>query len=249
MDEVGLIPWRCPILELPAEIRIEIYRHLFADAQLFLQGKAKFFHCGPELCSCDFPWQILGTCRRLRQDALPYLLAATTLRFASTLENADRLPQNYLAAISQAVICRVDAIGSGPLQLERFRGLKVLEVRDLVIWCKYYDQAYLETPTADEGMIGLALFNLKRSTLNLTICYFDTQRVFKILLHCHFVTSSSSKSIVSRKFFSSSLLPPPARMGTNCMQQHAIIDLDEKAVIHKSRGPPIRDRHTWAGFY
>ncbi|KIV86799.1 hypothetical protein PV11_02387 [Exophiala sideris] len=222
MDESSSIPWRCPMLELPAEIRVAIYRHLFANAQLFLQGRSKFFHCGPKLCSCDFPWQILGTCWRLRHEAMPYLLLATTIRFASTLENADRLPQSYLSAIPQAV-CRIDAVGKLPLRLDMFRGLKVLELRDLVIWCKYYNPAYLENPAADEGMIDRAVFNLKRSGVNLS--ELDGQRSFKVLLHCQFVTSSSKKSI------------------------HAIIDLSGKAVLTKSTVPVIRDRHTWAGFY
>ena len=202
MDEASLTSWRCPILELPAEIRVEIYRHLFANAQLFLQGKAKFFHCGPELCSCDFPWQILGTCRKLRQDALPYLLTARTLRFASTLENAERLPQTYVSAIPQAVICL--AVGKLPLQLFMFRSLKVLEVRDLVVWCNYHDQAYLETPAADGVIIDLVVFNLKRSGVDLNGPFFFTQRKFKILLHCQFVTSSSQQNTVSRDFSSSS---------------------------------------------
>ena len=33
------------------------------------------------------------------------------------------------------------------------------------------------------------------------------------------------------------------------MLKHAVIDVDTKAVLHKSKGPTIRDRNAWAGFY
>jgi hypothetical protein len=124
-------------LDLPTEIRIEVYQHLFEAARLSIEAAhVTSQHCGFNICSCAFPWHIINTCRRLRQEALPYLLAATTLTVSSTLTRANLIPAAYLSAIPRAVVLDAKAFSAEPFQLERFVSLRTLELRNITIWCK-----------------------------------------------------------------------------------------------------------------
>jgi len=217
----------CHLLNLPSEIRIEIYRNLFDAAELSLDGgHPESIHCGSSICSCSFPWRILGTCQQLRNEATPYLLSATTLQICSTAKNIQRLPPTYVEAIPRAVILNVEAVSKKQLQLDHFPSLKTLELRNITVWCKYHEESYLESPAGDECMIGLAMFNLNRISPHLTRLCTNMQRSFKILLCCQYVASSTTDETL-----------------------HAVLDIDGKVVLHKSRGPAVRDRNAWAGFY
>lgn len=67
----------------------------------------------------------------------------------------------------------------------------------MTVWCKFYDEAHLESPQADEAMYGMAMFNLKRTSPAL-IQWILTPRRFKIHVCCQFVVNSlSDETIVS----------------------------------------------------
>lgn len=57
------------------------------------------------------------------------------------------------------------------------------------VWCKFYDEVFLESAQADEAMYSMACFNLKRTgrTLHELIL---AQRPFKLHLCCQFVVNS-----------------------------------------------------------
>lgn len=187
----------CHLLNLPLEIRIEIYRNLFDAAQLSIDGgRSNSVRCKSSICSCAFPFHILNTCRQLRGEAMPYLLSATTLQVSSTLEKAARLPSSYISAIPRAVILNAEAFSKNPWRLDDFHSLKTLELRNITIWCKYHDEAYLESAAGDECMIGLALFNLNRINAQLTHLCADMQRWFKILICCQYVVSSATDETI-----------------------------------------------------
>lgn len=218
---------RCGFLHLPYEIRTEVYSYLFEAAQLSIEAvHATSPHCGYTICSCAFPWHISHTCRQLRAEALPYLLAATTLEVSSSLVKATIIPPPYLSAIPRAVVLDAKAFSSQPFKLDSFNSLKTLELRNITIWCKYHDEAYFESKEGDESMFGLAMFNLNRISNLLTALCDEVERDFKILLCCQYVVNSLTHETI-----------------------HAVIDVDSKAVLHKTRGPTIRDRNAWAGFY
>jgi hypothetical protein len=189
---------RCRILALPAEVRIEIYRHLFEAAEISIDGSnAKCLQCAVSICSCAFPWRVINACQQLRGEALPYLMSATTLQISGTLEGAARLPTKYVSTIPRAVILDPSTFSKSTTHLEQFHNLRILELRNITIWCKYHDEAYLESPAADECMIGLALFNLNRISAQLTRLCTNKARAFEILLCCQYVASSlSDKTIV-----------------------------------------------------
>lgn len=185
------------LLDLPAEIRIEIYRHLFDAAQLSLEGvDPGTRHCGSPICSCAFPYHILNTCQQLRNEATTYLLAATTLQVSGSLENLNQLPSKYISAITRAVVLNTESFSKAPLQLDSLLTLKTLELRNITVWCKYHDEFYLQTPEGDECMLALALFNLGRISSRFTTLYADTTRPYNILLCCQFVVSSMTDETI-----------------------------------------------------
>lgn len=187
------------LLDLPTEIRIEIYRHLFAAAQLSLEGgHPDSWHCGSSICLCAFPYHLVNTCRQLRHEAAPYLLGATTLQVKHSLENVDRLPPRYVSEITRAVMLNVGSFSKSPMQLGSFLALKTVELRNITVWCKYHDEAYLESHEGDDCMIGLALFNLGRISPHFTQLCADTTRSFKILLCCQYVVSSMTDETIVR---------------------------------------------------
>jgi hypothetical protein len=190
----------CPLLAVPAEVRMEVYRHLFEGAQLSVESVHPTGPpCGLSICSCAFPWHIVHTCKKLRNEALPYLLSATTLELSNTMVKAARIPSSYLSVIPRAVILDAKSFTNIPFQLELFASLKLLELRNIRIWCKYHDEAYLESSEGDESMYGLAMFNLGRISTLLVELYVGSGRTCGIKLCCQYVVSSlTHETIVSR---------------------------------------------------
>lgn len=198
MYDSGAAAGRCYILDLPAEVRVVIYRHLFEAAQLSLGGAGhpNTPHCGFAVCSCAFPWHILRTCRQLRWEALPYLLPATTLQVAGTLDKVNRLPSSYLSAIPRAIILNAEAFSKMPLFLDHIQGLKILEIRNMTIWCRYHEGTYLESPAADDSMVDLAMFNLNRISGHLGRLCAESTRTLRVFLRCQYVVSSMTDETI-----------------------------------------------------
>lgn len=189
----------CPLLAVPVEVRMVVYCYLFEEAQLSVESAHPTGSpCGFTICSCAFPWHILRTCKKLRYEAMPYLLAATTLEVSGTMAKAARIPSSYLSMIPRAVVLDAKAFTNMPLQLDLFRSLKLLELRNITVWCKYHDEAYLESAEGDESMYGLAMFNLSRiNSLLVELCT-GSGRSFGIRLCCQFVVSSLTHETMVR---------------------------------------------------
>ena len=186
-------------LDFPAEVRIEVYQHLFSASQLSVEPEyPSVSHCRRSICSCAFPWHIVNTCQKLRDEALPYLLAATTLQIASASHKAQLLPSNFLASITRAVILNLDTFSKRPLELYRLAALRTLELRNIAVWCHYHDEESLLGNGGEEAMIDMAMFNLKRNSAQLyTLCN-TKDRNFGILLFCRYViTSANQETLVS----------------------------------------------------
>ena len=139
-----------------------------------------------------------NTCRRLRQECLPYLLENTTLRVASTPEKAYLLPTAYLPSIPKAVILNVESYFRKPLDLARLTSLRTLELRNIAVWCQYHDEEYLLGEDGEEVMLNLAKFNLRRISIPIHQLCSSKDRTFNILLHCRYVvTSATQETLVS----------------------------------------------------
>lgn len=181
----------CHLLDLPLEIRVEIYQHLFRSAQLSIQPTwPSIPHCRFSICSCWFPWHIINTCRLLREEALEYLLAATTLQIASLPSKAKLLPHAFSSAIPRTIVMNVESYSKSPLDLETFRSLRTLELHNIAVWCQYHDEEYLCAEGGEVVMYDLAMFNLKRNSLHLHQLCNTRDRAFNILLYCRYVVSS-----------------------------------------------------------
>ena len=190
----------CHLLELPLEIRVEIYQHLFRSARLSIEPTYPSIpHCRFSICSCWFPWHIVNTCHRLRQEALGYLLAATTLQFASLPGKANLLPHMLTSAIPRATILNVESYSKSPLDLGSFRSLRMLELHNIAVWCQYHDEEYLCGEGGEEVMYDLAMFNLKRNSLHLHQLCNTRDRAFNILLYCRYVVSSVKHETLVRR--------------------------------------------------
>lgn len=185
-------------LDLPTEIRFEVYSHLFEAAKLSCGiPHVTWPSCGYSVCSCLFPRDIASTCRQLREECLPVLMAATTVEVAGSFDKVLTMPRYYVEAVHHAVVLDAKLFSLRPFQLERLPALKILELRNITIWCKFYDEVYLESPQADEAMIGMAYFNLTRTRKSLRdLC--NAPRPFKLHLCCQFVVNSlNDETVVS----------------------------------------------------
>ena len=185
---------KCGLLELPFEIRTEIYRCLFDSARLSIEPVYPSIpHCRYTICSCWFPWHIVNTCQQLRQEALGSLLAATTLQIASLPTKAKLLPDVFLSTIPKAIIMNVESYSKSPLDLGSFRSLRTLELHNIAVWCQYHDEESLCGELGgNEIMFDLAMFNLKRNSLHLSSLCHSRDRTFKILLHCRYVVKNET---------------------------------------------------------
>lgn len=187
----------CPLLAIPGEVRLGIYQYLFDGAKLCIEScHSSDSPCGRTVCSCAFPWHILGTCRQLRREALPYLLAATTLEVSRTIVNVAKILSSYLPSIPKIVVLDVAAFSKLPLELEALKNLKVLELRNITIWCKYYDEAYMDSEYGDRSMYRLAMFNLGRTSASLVEICTKPGRPFNIRLGCQYVVSSLQNATI-----------------------------------------------------
>lgn len=111
---------------------------------------------------------------------------------------AAKIPSPYLSAIPKAVVLDAKAFSNMPFQLDLFHGLRFLELRNITIWCKYHDEAYLQSEEGDESMYGLAMFNLSRISNVLVELCMRSDRTFEIRLLCQYVVSSfTQQTIVS----------------------------------------------------
>ena len=190
-------PVACPLLAVPIEVRLGVYQYLFDGALLCTNsGRSSGSSCGHTVCSCAFPWQILGTCKQLRSEGLPYLLAATTLEFSSTMVNMAKIPSSYLSIIPKAIVLDAKAFSKLPLQLELLKELKVLELRNITIWCKYHDETYLDSEDGNESMYELAMFNLGRTSTSLVELCMRPGRTFSMRLCCQYVVSSLQNATI-----------------------------------------------------
>lgn len=179
-------------LDLSAEIRIEVYRHLFRGAELSLEAPfPSVSHCGVSICTCRFPYAVVNTCRALRYEAISYLLACTTLQLSTTSEKLALLPASYISAIPRAVVLNVGQYLKKPLDFASFTSLKTLELRNIAVWCRYHDEQDLCGIDGDEIMLNLALFNIKRHGAGLATLCATLDRPFNIILYCRFVISSA----------------------------------------------------------
>lgn len=188
-------------LDLPFEIRHEIYSYLFDSAKIshdppHLQRVLS----GPKICSCLFPHQLVHTCRQIRDEALPLLLSATTIEVASSFNGIQPMPERYLDHINHAVVLEAKKFSPQLDNLDKWKCLKVLELRNLTVWCKFYDEIFLRSPQADEPMYALALFNLKR--MSPTLCAWVLEpKPFNIHLWAEFVMNSLAEETVVGKIF------------------------------------------------
>jgi hypothetical protein len=172
------------------EIRAAIFHHLFASARLSIEpGYPSVPHCRFSICSCWFPWQIVNTCQQLRQEALGYLLAATTVQIVSLPSKLQLLPPLLLSGLQRVTIMNVESYSKRPLDLSILPSLRILEIHNIAVWCQYHDEEYFSGEAGDETMFDLAIFNLKRNSFHLhQLC--EKSRIFKILLYCRYVVSS-----------------------------------------------------------
>lgn len=185
-------------LDLPTEVRLEIYQYLFDASKLSCQTPHPTYPaCGYKICTCLFPHQITQTSRQLRYETLPMLLSATTIQVAGSFSDVLTMPASYLECVNAAVVLDAKLFSLRPFQMEHLPNLKVLELRNITVWCKFYDEVFLESPAADDAMYGMALFNLQRTGRSLLeLC--EGSRSFAVRLCCQFVVNSlSDETIVS----------------------------------------------------
>ena len=190
-----MVPTSSPslgFLDLPGEVRVEIYRHLFCSAELSIEPAfPSVSHCGVSICPCRFPYAITNTCQTVRRESLSYLLESTTLQLSSSSHKTDLLPDAYLSGITRAVVLNVGQYLKRPLDFARFPALRTLELRNIAVWCRYHDEDDLCGEDADEIMINLAMFNIRRHSASLASLCASAERPFNILLYCRFVVSSA----------------------------------------------------------
>lgn len=185
-------------LDLPTEIRLEIYQYLFDSSKLSCQTPhVTYPACGFKVCTCLFPDQITKASRQLRDETLPILLGATTLQVAGSFDNMLTMPPSHLESVTSAVVLDAKLFSLRPFQLEFLPNLKLLELRNITVWCKFYDEIFLESSMADAVMYDMALFNLQRTGKSLReLC--EGARPFTVHLCCQFVVNSlSDETIVS----------------------------------------------------
>ncbi len=188
-------------LDLPAEIRIEIYHRLFEAAQIVVPASHLVTTSLKTLvlCSGGFQKRFLETCWTIRNEALQYLLAATTLHISQPLDQACPIPPYYLENIPRLVVSDAKSFSSQEFKADRLPGLQVLELRNITIWCKYHSESFfLEDELGSPTMFGLAQYNLDRISPSLTRLTRKRQRTFKIRLFCQFVVSSDSHGTIVR---------------------------------------------------
>ena len=187
-------------LDLPVEIRIDIYRYLFDAAEIMVNGPPFSKDPVPSvICKGGFQRKILDTCWTIRNEAAAYLFAATTLKISQPLDEACPIPPYYLYNIPRLVVTDAKAFSKEQFKADRLPGLQVLELRNITIWCLYHPEEFLlNSEFGDETMLGVTSYNINRISPSLTRLIGEKDRTYKIHLFCQFVVSSDShETIVS----------------------------------------------------
>ena len=184
---------RMALFDLPYEIRSLIWSYLFNRSKISFDEEPRLLK---RANICNFPDAVTRTSRRLRAETLPLLLSATTLEVATSFDQTKVLPDYYLAAFSQAIVLNAKRFRQSQF-LETLPNLRVLELRAIEVWCKFYDEVFLESPQADESMVRLACFNVQRMRKDLGEIILNHRR-FAVRLCCQFVVNSlDDETIVS----------------------------------------------------
>ena len=68
------------------------------------------------------------------------MMAATTVEVAGSLDKILDMPASYVNAVTKAIILDAKQFSMRPFQLERLPSLRVLEIRNITVWCKFYDE-------------------------------------------------------------------------------------------------------------
>lgn len=135
-------------LDLPVEVRLTIYGYLFDTSKLSCGiPHTSWPACNFSICSCLFPYHIVRTCRQLRDEAFSMLMAATTVEVAGGFDKIFNMPKPYTVAVTRAVVLDAKQFAMRPFQFQRLPNLKVLEIRNLTVWCKFYDEVCSITAT------------------------------------------------------------------------------------------------------
>ncbi|KAK5085293.1 hypothetical protein LTR05_004574 [Lithohypha guttulata] len=130
------------------------------------------------------------------------------------------MPEFYVGSISKAIVLDAKQFSLRPFQLEKLPALRILELRNITVWCMFYDEVFLQSPQADEAMYDMTMFNVKRMSATLhELC--RSSRSFKIHLCAQFVMSSLSDETI-----------------------HAVISVDDRKIIRKTRGAGIGNLHS-----
>lgn len=190
-------------LDLPPEIRLQIYNQLFLSPKLSCELPHRDDHpnwatCKYTICTCNFPRHLTSTCRQIRHEALPLLIANTTVELATCFTRFQSLMHTtYLSQLQHAIVLKPKEFSMVPFDPAKLPALKTLELRNITVWCKFYDEYFLESPLADAPMMGMAEFNLNRiSPALVALC--RMVRSFKIFLTCHYVVNSlQDETVVS----------------------------------------------------
>ena len=210
---------RSALLELPFEVRISIYQELFKAPLLGLDlpYHKSSSSCRSPICTCDYPWQITTCCRQTRTESLHLLHTTATLTLQTSFDRARLIPRVHLSAIPHVIvldakafsdlttpsslICSPPPIDFTRLLSRSLLSLRLLELRNLTIWCQWNNETYLESEEANDSMFNLAMFNLQRNSPRLlSLCKIPYAekcekegsgfRDFRILLCCQYVGSS-----------------------------------------------------------
>lgn len=108
-------------LDLPAEIRIEIYQHLFRSALIVASATQLVAPPIPSIiCSGGFQRHVLSTCWTIRNEAHSYLMAATTLQIRQPLDDAVPIPPYHPENIPRLVVSDAKAFSRQPFKPDRF---------------------------------------------------------------------------------------------------------------------------------
>lgn len=68
------------------------------------------------------------------------LMAATTVEVAGGFDKILDMPTPYPSAVTRAVVLDAKQFSMRPFQLEKLPKLKTLEIRNITVWCKFYDE-------------------------------------------------------------------------------------------------------------
>lgn len=207
---------RSYLLELPLEIRLMIYGHLFADLTIrnvfniwvtWYEDSTAYDRFEIKHRPKAAKPNILFACRKLREEGLPYLVAATkTLVVQHTAKGQrDMIPDLYLSSVTRLVLdttCPPEA--RTHLRLGRLPALQILEIEVHGVHCTQLGPssnatAVIQSSTYDTGIISglrgkLLALNMPRQVLRKV--YEDKTRRFRIVLTGYVIFGWESPEVV-----------------------------------------------------